>query len=33
MWQLSCEDGGANDFKVLMLAEDAGGTGDITRED
>jgi len=30
MWQLSCEDGGANDFKAFMLAEGVGGAGDIT---
>lgn len=32
MWQLSCEDGGANDFKAFMVAEDVGGAGDITWE-
>lgn len=32
MWQLSCDDGGANDFKVFMLLEDVGGAGDITWE-
>jgi len=30
MWQLSCDDGGANGFKVFMLLEDVGGAGDIT---
>jgi len=30
MWQLSCDDGGANDFKVFMLLEDVGSAGDIT---
>jgi len=29
MWQLSCEDGGTNDFKAFKLAEDVGGAGDI----
>lgn len=28
IWQLSCEDGGANVFKVLMLVEDVGGAGE-----
>lgn len=32
MWQLSCEDDGAKDFKAFMFAEDVGGAGEITRE-
>lgn len=32
MWQLSCEDGGARDFNVLIFVEVVGGAGEMTRE-
>lgn len=31
-WQLSCEDGGAKDFKALIFLEDAEGVGVMTWE-